>query len=220
MLILPAFPVRQRTVLHRWLRFPFFYQPVLQKGIRCAILNRNRPAAESRLPGTEVRMKNSGEEYRLHELLPLGVTAPRVYAAVDRAALAHNYRLLVRRAESVAGHPTVPISVVKADAYGHGVKRCVCGGSHRPAARAGGSRRRECRIFRHVPCRQSDSDSWIYRPGLRPASGQVSVDCHAGFGGACPSDVRGCACSRCSRSGAHCVGYRHEPHRVGGALRG
>ena len=125
MLILPAFPVRQRTVLHRWLRFPFFYQPVLQKGIRCAILNRNRPAAESRLSGTEVRMKNSGEEYRLHELLPLGVTAPRVYAAVDRAALAHNYRLLVRRAESVAGHPTIPISVVKADAYGHGVKPCA-----------------------------------------------------------------------------------------------
>lgn len=68
---------------------------------------------------------NCGDVYRLHEQLPLGLTAPRVYAAVDRAALAHNYRLLASRAESAVGHSIMTISVVKADAYGHSVKLCA-----------------------------------------------------------------------------------------------
>ena len=63
--------------------------------------------------------------HRLHELLRSDLTPPRVYAAIDPAALTHNYRLLADRAKTAAGQELTPIAVVKADAYGHGIRICA-----------------------------------------------------------------------------------------------
>ena len=63
--------------------------------------------------------------HRLHELLRSDLTPPRVYAAIDPAALTHNYRLLADRAKTAAGQEPIPIAVVKADAYGHGIRICA-----------------------------------------------------------------------------------------------
>lgn len=63
--------------------------------------------------------------HRLHELLRSDLTPPRVYAAIDPAALTHNYRLLADRAKAAAGQELTPIAVVKADAYGHGIRICA-----------------------------------------------------------------------------------------------
>lgn len=63
--------------------------------------------------------------HRLHELLRSDLTPPRVYAAIDPAALTHNYRLLADRAKAAAGQEPIPIAVVKADAYGHGIRICA-----------------------------------------------------------------------------------------------
>ena len=63
--------------------------------------------------------------HRLHELLRSDLTPPRVYAAIDPAALTHNYRLLADRAKTAAGQELTSIAVVKADAYGHGIRICA-----------------------------------------------------------------------------------------------
>ena len=68
---------------------------------------------------------NNSNIYRLHELLTPGLTPPRVYAAVDPSALTYNYRLLADAASAAARCPLTPISVVKADAYGHGIRPCA-----------------------------------------------------------------------------------------------
>ncbi len=57
---------------------------------------------------------------RLHEHLP-APAACRVAAVVDTAALADNYRLLLDRVRAVSPG-TEGIAVVKADAYGHGIR--------------------------------------------------------------------------------------------------
>ncbi len=66
---------------------------------------------------------------RLHEGLcrPVPVLPPegaRVWAVVDTCALADNYRTLVSRVRA-ASPATQPIAVVKADAYGHGIRPVV-----------------------------------------------------------------------------------------------
>lgn len=60
---------------------------------------------------------------RLHEAFP---TLPglRVRAVIDTAALAENYRTLLAPVRAVSPH-TIPIAVVKADAYGHGIRPVV-----------------------------------------------------------------------------------------------
>ena len=57
---------------------------------------------------------------RLHDELAVP-KHPRVWAEIDCAALAANYRELVERARRAAPH-TRPIAVVKADAYSHGIR--------------------------------------------------------------------------------------------------
>ncbi len=66
---------------------------------------------------------------RLHEGLyrPVPILPPegsRAWAVVDTRALADNYRTLVARVRDVSPH-TQPIAVVKADAYGHGIRPVV-----------------------------------------------------------------------------------------------
>ncbi len=66
---------------------------------------------------------------RLHEGLythPLPVLPPktRAWAIIDTAALAHNYRTLAARVRAVSP-ATQPMAVVKADAYGHGLRPVV-----------------------------------------------------------------------------------------------
>ncbi len=60
---------------------------------------------------------------RLHEALPLSGT-PRVWAVIDRNAVADNYRTLLDRVRAVSPD-TDGIAVVKADAYGHGIRPVV-----------------------------------------------------------------------------------------------
>lgn len=57
---------------------------------------------------------------RLHEAFP---TLPglRVRAVIDTAALVRNYHTLLAPVRAVSPH-TMPIAVVKADAYGHGIR--------------------------------------------------------------------------------------------------
>ena len=57
---------------------------------------------------------------RLHDELSVP-KYPRVWAEIDCAALAANYRELVERVRQVSPH-TRPIAVVKADAYSHGIR--------------------------------------------------------------------------------------------------
>lgn len=59
----------------------------------------------------------------LHEYLPL-LPKPRVRAEIDTDALADNYRALLARVTSVFPG-TEGIAVVKADAYGHGIRPAV-----------------------------------------------------------------------------------------------
>jgi alanine racemase len=68
---------------------------------------------------------------RLHEALPIlpdelpGSRAGlRGLAVIDTAALARNYRALLAPVRAVSPH-TYPIAVVKADAYGHGIRPVV-----------------------------------------------------------------------------------------------
>ncbi len=66
---------------------------------------------------------------RLHEglhTLPDAVThvPARVRAVIDTQALAHNYRTLLTRVQAVSP-TTIGIAVVKADAYGHGIRPVV-----------------------------------------------------------------------------------------------
>ncbi len=66
---------------------------------------------------------------RLHEGLyrPAPILPPegsRAWAVVDTRALADNYRILVSRVRT-ASPATEPIAVVKADAYGHGIRPVV-----------------------------------------------------------------------------------------------
>ncbi len=56
----------------------------------------------------------------LHEALPLP-TARRVEAVINTTALVHNYHTLLGRVQAVSP-ATVGIAVVKADAYGHGIR--------------------------------------------------------------------------------------------------
>ncbi len=77
---------------------------------------------------------------RLHEglcrpSLPLPAESVRAWAAIDTRALSDNYRALTARVQAVSPH-TQPIAVVKADAYGHGIRPVVT-----TLARAG------CRAF-------------------------------------------------------------------------
>ncbi len=60
---------------------------------------------------------------KLHEAFP---TLPglRARAVIDTAALAENYRTLMAPVRAVSPH-TIPIAVVKADAYGHGIRPVV-----------------------------------------------------------------------------------------------
>ncbi len=60
---------------------------------------------------------------RLHEHLPL-LPGRRTLAVIDPAALAENYRLLMARVRA-ASPATEGIAVVKADAYGHGIRPAV-----------------------------------------------------------------------------------------------
>lgn len=60
---------------------------------------------------------------RLHEALPL-LPFPRVRAIIDTEALTQNYTALLSRVQAVS--PTThAIAVVKADAYGHGIRPAV-----------------------------------------------------------------------------------------------
>ncbi len=66
--------------------------------------------------------------HRLHEMLTPGLIPPharRVYAEINPAALTYNYRLLADRAANAAGQKLTPVAVVKADAYGHGIRTCA-----------------------------------------------------------------------------------------------
>lgn len=60
---------------------------------------------------------------RLHEGLPL-LPGMRVRAVIDTDALVHNYCALLSPVQAVSPH-TYAIAVVKADAYGHGVRPVV-----------------------------------------------------------------------------------------------
>lgn len=56
---------------------------------------------------------------RLYGSLPLPAH-PRVWAVIDREALAHNYTVLARHIRLSSPHTDI-IAVIKADAYGHGI---------------------------------------------------------------------------------------------------
>ncbi len=60
---------------------------------------------------------------RLHEAFPL-LPATRARAVIDTDALTANYRALLAPVKSVSPH-TYAIAVVKADAYGHGIRPVV-----------------------------------------------------------------------------------------------
>ncbi len=60
---------------------------------------------------------------RLHESLPV-LPDLRVRAVIDTAALIRNYRTLLGRVQAVSP-ATRAIAVVKADAYGHGIRPCA-----------------------------------------------------------------------------------------------
>ena len=57
---------------------------------------------------------------RMHEYLPRSAH-PRVWAAIDKSALIHNWRTLAGRV-CAASPATRPYAVIKADAYGHGIR--------------------------------------------------------------------------------------------------
>ncbi len=57
---------------------------------------------------------------RMHEYLT-APAHPRVWAVIDKAALIHNWRTLAGRV-CAASPATVPFAVIKADAYGHGIR--------------------------------------------------------------------------------------------------
>lgn len=73
------------------------------------------------MPYTEKKEKL----HHLHGTLPLGELPPRTYAEIDIDALKQNYRTLVSRVQAATDAPILPIAVVKADAYGHGIGLCV-----------------------------------------------------------------------------------------------
>ena len=60
---------------------------------------------------------------KLHESFPL-LPGMRVRAVIDPAALTENYRALLAPVQAVSPH-TYAIAVVKADAYGHGIRPVV-----------------------------------------------------------------------------------------------
>lgn len=60
---------------------------------------------------------------RLHEGFPL-LPHPRARAVIDTEALTHNYNALLSPVKAVSPH-TYGIAVVKADAYGHGIRPAV-----------------------------------------------------------------------------------------------
>ena len=60
---------------------------------------------------------------KLHESFPL-LPGMRVRAVIDPRALAENYRMLLRPVQDVSPN-TYAIAVVKADAYGHGIRPAV-----------------------------------------------------------------------------------------------
>ena len=62
-------------------------------------------------------------QIRLHERFPF-LPGLRVRAVIDTAALARNFRALMAPVRAVSPH-TYPIAVVKADAYGHGIRPVV-----------------------------------------------------------------------------------------------
>lgn len=59
----------------------------------------------------------------LHDRLP-SLTPHRVWAEIDTDALVHNYTVLSSRVQKVSPD-TRSIAVVKADAYGHGIRPCA-----------------------------------------------------------------------------------------------
>ena len=63
---------------------------------------------------------NTVKSTRMHEYLTTPAH-PRAWAVIDKSALMHNWRTLAGRV-SAASPATVPFAVIKADAYGHGIR--------------------------------------------------------------------------------------------------
>ena len=63
--------------------------------------------------------KNGKEARRLYAGLPI-VREARTWAEIDLDALCHNYRTVTAHLRERAGRHVPIISVIKADAYGHG----------------------------------------------------------------------------------------------------
>ncbi len=70
-----------------------------------------------------MRIENPMNHVKLHETFPL-LPGLRVRAVIDTHALAQNYHALLTPVQAVSPH-TYAIAVVKADAYGHGIRPVV-----------------------------------------------------------------------------------------------
>lgn len=87
-------------------------------------VRRNRASPVHDMEGSELTMNHMNPDIvHLHDRLPT-LTPRRVWAEIDTDALVHNYTVLSERVRRVSPD-TRAFAVVKADAYGHGIRPCA-----------------------------------------------------------------------------------------------